>query len=247
MELISFQSDDRELRGELFSGSKKTAIILLHALTWDRHDGERFDLLAQSLYEDGYSVLLFDFSGSGESADAGITVAKWVEDYKAAINFLESRNFEIQGVVARSLGGLIFAQAHDDRVQTAVLWAPDIERSQNFLGHYSEEQKAELELKGYFFINTPKPNTRSKVCVQKDFILERETIDMPAMLAYIKNPIMVIHGSSDTVVSPAVSKRAMQFLPKGSVLKTIQGADHRFTNHLPQAISFTRDWFIDHV
>jgi alpha/beta superfamily hydrolase len=54
----------------------------------------RFERLATAFNKSGYSALLFDFSGCGESDDDILTVEKEVDDLKHAIEFVKSKGYK---------------------------------------------------------------------------------------------------------------------------------------------------------
>ncbi len=248
MEKIYFYNKQGlKLVGDLYAASAEAIIVLCHAFTWDRHDGGRFDQLAQSLREAGYSVLTFDFGGNGESDDDTVTVKKYADDFISALDFAQKRGFAKIGAAGRSLGCLAEAVAADPRIQTFVWWAPDIYKRESFLDRFSPEQKAELKEKGFFTHPTPQPNSRPYIRIAREFIAERESVDQKSILQKIKVPVLIIQGDRDSVVPLKESREAMQYLPAGSRLEIIPGAEHRFGESLAAAIKLTAGWFNDHL
>ncbi|MGH2725997.1 MAG: alpha/beta fold hydrolase, partial [Actinomycetota bacterium] len=82
-----------KLVGDLRRGGR-FGVVVCHGFTGDRHEDGRFDRLAEALNADGFTVLAFDFAGSGESDDVPLTVAGEVEDLKAALRFVREQGVE---------------------------------------------------------------------------------------------------------------------------------------------------------
>ena len=75
----------------------------------------RWIKIAQSLIENNFSVLRFDFSGCGESEGGKITVENEVDDLKSAINFIQEKGFSRIGLIGESLGGLVSLLAYNSK------------------------------------------------------------------------------------------------------------------------------------
>lgn len=248
MEKVSFKnSKGLELKGDLYGTSGEKIIILCHAFTWDRHDGGRFDKLAQGLFQRGFSVLAFDFSANGESEGEIVSLSDYIDDLKSAIDFAQSRGYSRIGIAGRSLGCLVAAKTNDPRVKTMVFWAPDTKRRESFLFGFENDQRVEFQSKGYFTMVTPQPNFRKFILVGKEMVRERENINQEEIFEKIEIPVLVIHGDNDQVISFENSKEIISYLPQKSRLDIIPGADHRFTENLHEVINCTQKWFEEFV
>ena len=108
MKQITFQNARRKnLAGDFYKADSNKVIIMMHGFTGDKSEHGRFDKAADALYNNGYNVLNFDFSGSGESDDDFISVAREVDDLKYAINDIKNRGLKKIGLFGHSLGGLV--------------------------------------------------------------------------------------------------------------------------------------------
>ena len=123
IEPVSFQaSDGVDLKGWWWPGADSTrAVVLLHGIGADR-----LQMLprAQWLHEAGYSVLLFDFRGSGQSGGRSTLGFAERYDVEGALKFLRERKAVRQmAIVAQSMGAAagVMAVEHWADVQGAVL------------------------------------------------------------------------------------------------------------------------------
>ncbi|MEX2554911.1 MAG: alpha/beta fold hydrolase [Actinomycetota bacterium] len=129
-----------KLVGDLTPGGD-AAVVLCHGFTGDRHEDGRFDIAARALNKDGFTVLTFDFAGSGESDDLPITVAGEVEDLRAALAFVRDRGAEQVAVLGLSLGAEVAAHvAADEQIDALVFWAPVTAPSSDRTVWYSRVQ-----------------------------------------------------------------------------------------------------------
>ena len=109
-EAIAFTADDGvQISGALF-GQGRTAIVLAHMIVGGQTSWHPF---AQTLAEQGYSALAFDFRGYGKSKGSA-TQSLFDNDLRAAIAFLRERGFEQIVCIGASIGGNICGQvAHE--------------------------------------------------------------------------------------------------------------------------------------
>ncbi len=91
---VSFPSRDSNftLDGWYIPGTGNKAILIIHGGFQNRLD-ENVDTLdlTQSLVGDGYTVLLFDLRGRGESQGTGLNILTNVDDIGGALDYLKSR------------------------------------------------------------------------------------------------------------------------------------------------------------
>jgi pimeloyl-ACP methyl ester carboxylesterase len=110
--------DGLKLRGWFFPGTSDRAVIVIHGrnanrMEWQDPDhpseARRSERIADFLLADGYSVMLFDLRGHGESEGMRYSFGYYERrDVVAAIGFLVERGFrrERLGLVGISLGAL---------------------------------------------------------------------------------------------------------------------------------------------
>jgi pimeloyl-ACP methyl ester carboxylesterase len=230
------------LVGDLSPGGD-ACVVLCHGFTGDRHEDGRFDITARALNEDGFTVLTFDFSGSGESDDLPITVAGEVEDLRAALAFVRDRGAQQVAVLGLSLGAEVAAHvAADEKIGALVFWAPVTAPSPDPTVWYSREQLDELERTG--LITWGKDvGPRRHVVIDGRHLDERRSLDRRALLGGIRTPVLIVHGSRDDLVPLEWSRTALPLLPAGSELRIVRGAGHVFHKQLRRFIRPTRQWF----
>jgi len=241
MEKVSFRNS-RGLRlvGILHvpQNPTKRAVIMSHGFTSNK-DGShgKIPKAAERLAAMGFAVLRFDFSGCGESDPDTITVAKQVDDLKSAIAFMRGKGYMEIALVGSSLGGLVSILAYDKGIRTLVLWAP-VTRAKIPSSLQSESARKELEEKGFLIIR----NKKGVYKVDKEFMTERTMLDSKKILAAIKCPVLIVHGDADDILPLQHSREAMRYLPKGSRLEVIEGANHHFTGKVDEVIGMTVEW-----
>ena len=230
------------LVGDLSQGGN-AAVVLCHGFTGDRHEDGRFDITARALNEDGFTVLTFDFAGSGESDDLPVTVAGEVEDLRAALAFVRDRGAQRVAVLGLSLGAEVAARvAADEPIEALVFWAPVTAPTDDPTVWYSREQLNELERTGLITWGKD-TGPRRHVVIDGRHLDERRTLDRRALLGGIRTPVLIVHGSRDDLVPLEWSRTALPLLPRGSELRIVRGADHVFHKQLRRFIRPTRQWF----
>jgi fermentation-respiration switch protein FrsA (DUF1100 family) len=124
-EEVAFPAGDgTPLTGWLIQAENPRAVLLLtHGMLANRADMLPW---AQWLWEAGYSLLMFDFRGSGQSGGDLCTMGLHEpEDVRGALDFLETRPETAglsAGILGFSMGGTvaILAAASDSRLQAVV-------------------------------------------------------------------------------------------------------------------------------
>lgn len=115
-------SDGLTLSAWFIPSNKENAktIILLHGYPADKGN----ILPALSFLREKYNLFLFDFRYFGESQGSYSTAgAKEVEDLKAAIRYLKSRNIDEVGVWGLSMGGAVALMAQEQLSEIKVIVA----------------------------------------------------------------------------------------------------------------------------
>ena len=94
-EEVAFTSDELKLRGWLFPGHGDRAVIVVHGRGANRAEWQgRSERIADFLLADGYTVLLFDLRGHGESDGDRFSLGYYERrDVAAAVAFLGQRGF----------------------------------------------------------------------------------------------------------------------------------------------------------
>ncbi|MFA5797226.1 MAG: alpha/beta hydrolase [Candidatus Woesearchaeota archaeon] len=248
MERVIFKnSRNQSLVGHLYTSASKSIIIISHAMANDKSERGKLDRVAKELNQSEYNVLVFDFSGCGESDDDTLTVEKEVDDLKSAIHFSKSRGYTKIGLFGHSLGCLVSLKCYTPDIHTMVLWSPITDKVKyTWDERLSKEQLHELEHKGYF-TRTRKNAIRTTYQVDKQMLIDREIVDQKDLLKNVTCPILLIHGTKDTTVPITDSEEAITLLSQDSKLELVDGADHDFNEHVDSIVRLSTDWFLSHL
>ncbi len=109
------------------SEQNQKAIILVHGRDNSRTNGfgDEFVSFANTLHKAGFSVMMIDLRGHGESADARFTFGiKERQDILGAVDWLKARGYQAGtiGVLGYSLGGASVVGAASLEVAIGAIW-----------------------------------------------------------------------------------------------------------------------------
>ena len=229
---VSFESNGALLRGSFHvprGAPPFPAVIVCHGFTGTRFEPHRiFVKLSLLLEGSGIASLRFDFFGSGESDGnhEGVTVSREVDDALAAVRFVEqlacvdSARLAILGL---SLGGLVAALCAE-KVRTfrgVCLWAPVADAHELWTSRLTSTARKSLSRRGWT------DNGGNKV--GNDFVQELGSFKPVSALSKANVPVLVLHGSQDTVV-PVDHGRAYHNACPGSTFIEVAKADHTFNS-----------------
>lgn len=127
---VSFPScgDRLRLPGWLIPGDGSGRIVIeAHGYKDNRADPKAMLPIARALHEAGFSVLLFDFRGSGAAPRATVTVGlDEKKDLEGAIDYAVSQGYHHIGVLGYSMGAVTALEvaSHDPRVEATIADSP---------------------------------------------------------------------------------------------------------------------------
>jgi pimeloyl-ACP methyl ester carboxylesterase len=191
-------------------GSLGRVIVIVHGSS-----GYRGQFLSEGemLSTDGYSVLLIDLPGCGESSGHSVWGRAERAALEAAVNFAVERSGSSDvGVLAFSLGAMIAAQvaAADRRIRALVLeGAPtDFDELMRF------------EYKKFWRLSAFGASFGARIAGFRN--------DAPSPLRSINrvNAVLLVTGTDDRVVSSAMSERLFEVAKGSKTLLRIPGAGH---------------------
>lgn len=219
-------------------------VILCHGMESSKESHKHLRL-GESLSRAGFTVLRFDFTGAGESSGdfESITCTRHVEDLRAAHELLKNRGLAHVGLVGSSMGGttaLMYAGAAEGVAALVTLAAP-VDPREILERDFPPKAIALWRAQGFIEFNGRRLN--------RGFLEEAVTIDVPAAVARITCPVLVIHGDADPTV-PVDQARALHGALAGHrELCVLPGADHRFTGQEDRdtALSRAEDWMTRHL
>jgi|SRR6056297_1670328 len=248
MEKVSFKNEsDLNLIGDLHTTDSDKIIILAHGFTNNRSSQKRFDRLANSLTDNQFNVLKFDFSGCGESDPALIELEQEIEDLKTAINYVKKRGYQKIALFGNSLGGLVCLKSYNKEIKTMVLTCPITDSmNYNWDDIYSKDKMNELDKKGYITLKSKQLGTRK---LSKKMLDSFTEINQKKLLKNIDCPVLIIHGDQGKEEKELLkrSKKAVKLLNKNSKLEIIKGEKHGLRDNYDQVINLTNKWFLDNI
>jgi alpha-beta hydrolase superfamily lysophospholipase len=218
---------------------------MAHGFKADKDEQGIYANTAEELCRNGFTVLRFDFAGSGESNGkfVDMTLTSEAEDLKSAIKFMRSGGCTKIGLIGNSFGGTVSILGWSKEIGAMVLWNPKT-RKGGFSSLYRADKnwRIKLESKGYFELYAE--NTKRFYRVGKPLINELDSIDIFSEAEKIKAPTLILHGDKDTHTPIADTVELMKHLKNGK-LEIIKNAEHGFHDPASEkiVIKFTVEWF----
>ena len=241
MEKISFKnSRNLNLAGNFSKADSDKIIILCHGFTGDKSEWGRFTEAGKALSREGFNVLAFDFSGCGESDDEALNSESFVDDLNCAIKWAKAKEMNRIGLLGLSLGGNIACRVNAPEIITRVLWAP-VTKASNALEHQEKKDLKLLDENTY--LRTRQSGVRKEIKISKQIFDYFTQVGQKELLLKVKTPVLILHGDKDDNIPIEYSINAMHYLPDGSQLKIIKGADHEFADMVERFVVPTVFWF----
>jgi len=240
-------SRGQRLAGVLYEADSDKAVILLHGFGGDKDEQGIFIRTAEALCKEGFSVLRFDFAGSGESEGefSQMSFSSEIEDLNSAIEFVKNKGYKKIGLVGQSFGGAVSILGYSKEIKTMVLWNPvaKMESFGNYLSSHNMNWKRDLRERGISLIYKYKRN--KFLTIGRQLLDDVESLNLFSEATKISCPVLVIHGDKDSTLPWKDSQELLKFLKGQKRLEIIKGAEHAF--HKPAeekpVIKLTVNWF----
>jgi hypothetical protein len=231
------------------------AVLLLHGYGSDKNEvGLMYTRLAEALAGRGVASLRIDFAGMGESAASTLdyTYDSQISDAAAAFGWLASQpgiDGQRVGVQGFSLGSLIGAHlaGTDPSVAAFGSWSGAIYDGDQFF--YGPDTLDDCEAGGGHLDMDLGWRTLDHSC---DFFTSMMGSTALTDLAPYAHPFLLVAGTADTSVDPAVSENAATATASDDVtLEMIEGADHIYNvltedqTLAEEVIGLTADWYAE--
>lgn len=231
-----------KILGNYYTVDSDKVVILAHGFTNDKSSNGRFDMLSEALNESGYDALAIDFSGSGESDDAPLTIENQIDDLKQAVKFVARKGYSKIALFGNSLGSVACLMNYEDQIHTMVLTGALTDKMHyEWHIYFTKEQMDALKQNGYFFTDDKRGHRITNQTL-KDF----ESINQEKLLSQVKCPILIIHGNNqedeEELMLLERSIRGMQFLSKDSRLEVIKDGKHGLRSKWHEVIDLTVKW-----
>ncbi len=218
-------------------------VVFCHGFTGQRIEAHYLFAACGAVFaRAGIAAIRFDFRGCGESfgnfADAGLE--DLAADAAAALDFADSYpRFSRIGLLGLSLGGAVamLACSHG-AVEALALWAP-----LSFPSLLAERLPARDLQPGQPGYDV------GGIVVGPRFAESLRQAEPVEVARRFHGPVLVVHGTHDTVIPAAHSKRLAEALGGRCELELIDGADHTFAraDWQSQAISAAARFFSKHL
>jgi len=218
-------------------------VIACHGFTGSKEGGGRALDMGESLAQSGYSTLLFDFAGCGESDGAweNITLSGQISDLGAVTDWCRRQGFERIIFNGRSFGGTtaLCYGARDRKIAAVCTWAAVARPARLFANRVAGRNLLTgdphelIELQG----------EEGTVALKRRFFIDLSKHDPLKNAAGISpSPLFVIHGSADQSVPVEEARMLYEQAKEPKQLLVLEGADHRFSEHLVPVWDAFFDW-----
>lgn len=231
----------QKLVGVLHGQLDDRAVICCHGMLSGK-DGAKHTRLADELTKRGIPTIRFDFAGRGESQGDlfDMTYSNEIEDVDAVIGWLGKRGVHRVGLFGSSMGGAValLTAARDERVVVIATLAA-VGYPSALEDRYPEEAKRFAET-GY--IETEHGR------IGRTFYEDAMQHDVVAAVSILRAPILVMHGTEDTVV-PQTDALDIASSARNATLDLIEGGDHQFHNptFMRPAMKRIAEFLADHL
>ncbi|MDW7739003.1 MAG: alpha/beta hydrolase [Bacillota bacterium] len=218
-----------------------TLIIVCHGFTGSKEGQGQAVEIGEQLYNRGYSTLLFDFAGSGESEGVNKerTLSNQVEDLEAIVTWAKQEDFNRIILSGRSFGGstVLSYSALDKDITAVCTWAAVARLERLFLpliggkleGPADEVIKLESE--------------EGCLELKRRFFLDLRNHDMLKYAAEVApRSFLLVHGTNDESVPPKDAELIYDAAAEPKKLVWIEGADHRFSGYKEQVWKTFFSW-----
>ncbi len=208
--------------------ARHPTVLFLHGFTGQRmENGFVFVRLARALAAAGIAAVTFDFLNSGESDGSfdRMLVTEQLTDALRVTEWVQRQPFVDRarlGLLGFSLGGMLAccAAGRVEVFRSLALLAPTTE--QNISRHAKREGQSDA----CSVIFGPH-------CLHPKFFDDVLTLNSVADCIRHPRPTLIVQGTLDTAVPPAVSQQFADAMLKANVpceTKLIEGADHPFAH-----------------
>jgi len=218
----------------------KSIVITCHGLSGSKSGGGKAVEMGKELNKRGWSVLLFDFTGLGDSEGVfeEMTLTRQIDDLTCVVDWCIGQGFTRIVTQGRSFGGTtaICQAAGDKRVKGVCTWSAPAQIQKLILRGKSSAD----EIKGDYVVLGQKPDL---IYLKKGFVYDVEKYDVTILGPMISpRPFLVIQGTADLVVPPTQATTIYNSAGWPKKIAFIEGASHEYTEHYRKVWEVFFDW-----
>jgi len=221
-------------------------VIVMHGI-FSGKDRAFIKALTEQLSKRGIAAISFDFNGHGKSYGRmqDMTVEKELADAKAIWEYAKTLPYVTElGIMGHSQGGVIasmtagrLAEAAEAEPKGVVLLAPGAvikyacQKGRFFNAQFDPKDPPEY-IRCLFFYK-----------LGREYLLTTQDLDVYGTAAKYEGPVLILHGSKDTIVPLWCSDNYMQVYGDNASLEIIDGENHTMSKKRGQVSSRAADYF----
>lgn len=244
---VRFENDRGLTLEGLIDGDGAKGVVLCSHFTGFK-EYKHLHALAQTLADEGYTALRFDYSdcvGSSEGTCEDMAVSHQIRDTIAAIDVLRAEHgVEDIGLFGHSLGGLtaIAAAANDRNVDALVtasaLANPDWDK-------VFQDKAEQWKEQGYI---TFPAWQQGDIKIDYGFYTDLQRYDATQLIKAVHAPILVLHAGEDELVDRKHADGIFENANDPKKLEVIEGADHMFSDEYEdELVASALTWYATHL
>ncbi|MFX0097300.1 MAG: alpha/beta hydrolase [Candidatus Hodarchaeota archaeon] len=260
IEEVNFQSHDARITGLLYipDSTPSPGLIFCHGMSkWGFRKSSLYRRFIENACERGYTSLIFDFRGSGNSSGSFDYGFKERLDVKAAIRYLSSRKEVISDkifVVGHSLGGIMatYATRNEAGVRGLALWSTP-PKEYYTIRNFIINQKGALSYIAFILLSYLDKAIHLKGADMKIFgfplrlsLVRKKFMTLSAgdMLSIMSpKPTVVLVGDNDEYVTLRETKTLFFCIKGPKKLTVLRQTNHSYHNKEKEIIEATLAWF----
>ncbi|MBC8489625.1 MAG: alpha/beta hydrolase [Bacteroidetes bacterium] len=254
MKEIDIQAaDSHKIRNIIVENGTNHLVLLAHGITTEKNEEGIYTYFAENILSPDFDSLRFDFRGHGDSnvSSKNMRISGEILDLMAVLSWANKSKYKDIHLVAASFGGSIVLLANSifnlDYLSSVTLWSPVISYQNTFINStvewgkefFNQSKTEDLAYRHY----TQIPET--DFLIGPELTMELLLLHPESTLWPINIPLMIIHGTTDTLV-PYNDAIMYANNNKSVLLHSILGVDHGFDEKIDEAYQFTKEWISKH-